>query len=144
MGKIIVIRIHFFRVYADFEADKEIDNSSIVKKTTILSKQNPILNGYHIESELEDVLKGENYKIPLGYDNVDWFVKEVIKLKNKMSFHFNITNEDIIMTEKNEEDFKKNSICRFCGKELLTDKVRDQCHLTGKNRGPAHIFVLIM
>ena len=42
------------------------------------------------------------------------------------------------MTEKNEEDYRNNDICRFCGKEIITDKVRDHCHLTGKYRGPAH------
>ena len=33
---------------------------------------------------------------------------------------------------------KKNNICRFCQKNIESDKVRDHCHLTGKNRGPAH------
>ena len=42
------------------------------------------------------------------------------------------------MTKENEEDFKNNNICRFCEKEMLSDKVRDHCYLTGKDRGPAH------
>ena len=42
------------------------------------------------------------------------------------------------MRREDEEDLDNNSICRFCEKELLSDKVRDHCHLTGKNRGPAH------
>ena len=42
------------------------------------------------------------------------------------------------MTKENEEDFKNNNTCRFCEKEILSDKVRDHCHLTGKYRGPAH------
>ena len=42
------------------------------------------------------------------------------------------------MTEKDEEDFKKNNNCRFCGKNFDCDKVRDPCHLTGNYRGPAH------
>ena len=36
------------------------------------------------------------------------------------------------MSKENEEDFKINNICRFCEKEILSDKVRDHCHLTGK------------
>ena len=40
----------YFRIYADFEADNEKDNSIIVNKTTKIYKQNPILNGYHIVS----------------------------------------------------------------------------------------------
>ena len=66
-----------FRVYGDFEADNEKDNSIIGNKTFNIYKQNPALNGYHIVSELEDVLKSGYYKSPLGYDNVDWFVDGV-------------------------------------------------------------------
>ena len=42
------------------------------------------------------------------------------------------------MTEEDEEDYRINNICRFCEKNFESDKVRDHCHLTGKNRGPAH------
>ena len=46
-----------FRNCADFEADNEIVNSSIGNKTTdIYRKKNRVFNGYHIKSELEDVL----------------------------------------------------------------------------------------
>ena len=128
----------YFRIYADFEADNEKDNSIIGNKTTNIYKQNPVLNGYHIVSELEDILKNEYYKSPLGYDNVDWFVDEVIKLENKMAFYFKNTKKDIIMTEEDEEDFRNDNICRFCEKVIESDKVRDHCHLTGKYRGPAH------
>ena len=69
----------FFGINADFEADNEKDNSSLGNKTINIYKQNPILDGYEIVSELEDVLKSGYYKSPLGYDNVDWFVDEVVK-----------------------------------------------------------------
>ena len=49
-----------------------------------------------------------------------------------MAFYFKNTKKDIIMTKENEEDFKNNNICRFCEKEIVSDKVRDHCHLTGK------------
>ena len=90
------------------------------------------------ESELDDVLKSGYHKSPLGYHNVDWFVNEVIKLENKMVFYFKNNKKDIIMTEEDEEKFKNNNICRFCEKNIESDKVRDHCHLTGKYRGPAH------
>ena len=67
----------YFRIYADFEADNEKDNSSIGNKTTNIYKQNPVLKSYHIVSEFEDVIKSFYYKSPLGYNNVDWFVDEV-------------------------------------------------------------------
>ena len=69
----------YFRIYADFEADNEKDNSKIGNKTTNIYKQKPVRNGYYIISELEDVLESGHYESPLGYNNVDWFVKEVIK-----------------------------------------------------------------
>ena len=78
----------FFRIYADFKADNESDIPSIDKKTTNIYKQNLVLNGYYIKSELEDVLKSGYYKFPLGYDNVDWFVNEVLKLATKMAVYF--------------------------------------------------------
>ena len=71
----------YFRIYAGFEADKEKDISSIGNKTTDIYKREPILNGYHIVSELENVVKSGFYKSPLGYNNVDWFVDDVIKLE---------------------------------------------------------------
>ena len=128
----------YFRIYADFEADNEKDNSIMGNKTTNIYKQNPVLSGYHIVSELEDVLKSNYYKSPLGYNNVDWFVDEVIKLENKMAFYFKNTKKDIIMTDEDEENYKDDNICRFCEKEILYNKVRDHCHLTGDYRGPAH------
>ena len=128
----------YFRIIADFEANNEKDNSKIGNKTTNIYKQNPVLNGYYIISELEDVLESGYYESPLGYDNVDWFVKEVIKSENKMASYFKNTKKDIIMTQEDEEDYKNNNICRFCEKNIESDKVRDHCHLTGKYRGPAH------
>ena len=128
----------YFRIYADFEADNEKDNSIIGNKTTNIYKQNPVLNGYRIISELEDILKSGYHKSPLGYNNVDWFVNEVIKLENKMAFYFKNTKKDIIMTEENEEDYRTDIICRFCERNNDCDKVRDHCHLTSKYRCPAH------
>ena len=127
----------YFRIYADFEADFEIDISSVGNKTTKIYKQNPILNEYLVESEFDDVLKSGFYISHLGYNKVDWFV-EVIKLGIELVLYFKNIDEAIIMTEKKAEDFKNTNICRLCEKEILSDKVRDHCHLTGKYRGPAH------
>ena len=87
---------------------------------------------------MDDVLKSKNFKSPLGYNKVDWFVDEVIKIENKMTFYFKNTKKVIIMTEEDEKDCRNNITCRFCEKEILSDKVRDHCHLTSKYRSPAH------
>ena len=76
----------YFRIYADFEFNNEIDNSNMGKKTINIYKQNPVCNGYYIISKLNDVLKSGYYHSPLGYENVKWFVDEMIKLENKMNF----------------------------------------------------------
>ena len=128
----------YFRINADFEADNEIDCSNIGYKTTKNYIRTPTLNSFYIISHLEDDLESGYYESPLGYDKVDWFVKEVIILENKLNFYFKNTKKDIIMTEEKEELFDNNIICRFCEKEILSDKVRDHCHLTGNYRGPAH------
>ena len=62
--------LFYFRFISDSEADIQIDNSSIGIKTTNISKQNPVCNGYCIISELEDVLKGGYYISSLDNDNV--------------------------------------------------------------------------
>ena len=106
----------FFRIYALFEADNEKDNSSIGIETINIHKQNPVSTGYQIISELEDVLKSYYYKSLLGYDNVDWFVNEVMNIENKMAFFFNETKKDIIKPQEDEEEYRNNNICPFCEK----------------------------
>ena len=83
-------------------------------------------------------MKNGHHKSPLGCNNVDWFLNEVIELENKVAFHFKKTKKDIVMTEEDEKDYKNNNICRFYEKNIDYDKVRDHCHLTGGYRGPAH------
>ena len=60
--KIILITIYyFFTIYADFEADNNIDKSNIGNKRTNLYQQNPVLNGYKLVSELDDILQRNYY-----------------------------------------------------------------------------------
>ena len=55
-----------------------------------------------------------------------------------MALYFKNTEKDIVMTEKDEEDYRKYNNCRFCEKNIESDKVGDHCHLTCNYRGPAH------
>ena len=87
-------------------------------KTTNIYKQLPVCNGYYITSELNDILQSGYYHSPLNYNNVDWFVNEMIKLENKMNFYFKNTKKDIVMTQEDEEKYKNNNICYFCEKKL--------------------------
>ena len=128
----------FLRNIADFEVDDEIDFCSIGNKTTNIYKQYPVPNGYHIISELGDLLKSGIYDSLLGHDNVEWYLNEVIKLENKMAFYFKNTKKDIFTLEDDEEDFENIFICRFYEKGIVSVKVRDHCLLTSKYQGQAH------
>ena len=48
-------------------------------------------------------MKSGYYKHSLGYDVIDRFVDEVVKLENKMTFCLENTNKDMIMTEEDAE-----------------------------------------
>ena len=87
---------------------------------------------------MEDVLESSYYKSPLGYNNVDWFVDKVVKLENRMAFYFKNFKKDVIIKEKDEEDYRNIIICQFCEKKIESYKTRDHCHLTGKYKGVAH------
>ena len=76
-----------FRIFANFETDNEIDNSSIGNETTNIYKQNPVCNVYYIVSDLNAVLKSGYYETLLGYGNVIWFDDEIMKLENEMAFN---------------------------------------------------------
>ena len=86
--KHILKNLLFFWIYAHFGTDNEKDISSVDIKTTKNYGQNPVLNGYRIESELEDVLQSGFYNSPLVVNNVDWFFIKVIKLENKLALYF--------------------------------------------------------
>ena len=97
----------YFRITADFEADNEIEDSKAVgNKTNITCNQKLVCNGYYIVSELKDVLQSGHSKSPLGYENVDWFFTEHIKIEIKMIFYFKNTRKHIIMTRKMKKILK--------------------------------------
>ena len=52
-----------------------------------------------------------------------------------MKKHF---NKDLIMTQKEEENFQSSNTCWRCEKLIEDEKVRAHCHITGKYRGAAH------
>ena len=56
-------------------------------------------NGFYIVSELNDVLQS-GYHSCFGENNVEWFVKEVIRIQKKLNFYFKNTKKDIVMTRE--------------------------------------------
>ena len=55
------------------------------------------------------MLKSRYHKSPLGYENVDRFKGEIIKLENKKNFFFKNTKKDINTTDEDKEDFEKKT-----------------------------------
>ena len=49
-------------------------------------------------------------------------------------------NKEIIISNKEQNDFKHAKSCHMCNKEYNNEDVpvRDHCHVTGKYRGSAH------
>ena len=113
----------YFRNIADFDADNEIAGSSVGNKTTNVYKQIPIPNGYYIITDLEDLLETGYYESPLGYNNVDWYVNEVMKLENKIAFYFKNTKRDINMTKEDREGFKKIILVDFVKRKYYLIKL---------------------
>ena len=85
-------------------------------------------------SELNDVLQSGYYESPLGYDTVDLFVDEVIKLENKTNSFVGNNEKGITMTGKEVKVCEKNIIYRFRERENGSNEIIDNCHLTDKNR----------
>ena len=108
--------------FADFDSGNEVDNSNIGDKTTNIYEQNLILTGLCENSDLEAMLKSGYYESTFGPKNVDWYVNEVTKLEKEKAFFFENTKKDIIMTNKDEEDYRNNNICRFCEKKVCLIK----------------------
>ena len=94
-------------MYADFEAAEKKYISSIRNKSFNIYTQIPLCNGYYIVSELNDVLQSGYHQSPLGYENVDWLVNDLIKLESKMNYFLKNTDKIIKMPEGDEVFVKK-------------------------------------
>ena len=89
----------YFNIYADFEADNAKEDSKAgCNKTTKIFRHIRVCNSYENLSELEDVIIRGYHKSPLGYENIDWFVAEIINFEIEMTFCFKNTTKDTIMT----------------------------------------------
>ena len=66
------------------------------------------------------------------------FLSKLAKVTNKIYNNFYCRPIPLKLTPSEQDSFDKAEICHICKKELLTDKVRDHCHFTGKYRGATH------
>ena len=64
-------------------------------------------------------------------------IEEAEYCKQIKEKHF---NREMIITPKEKQQFKKSTKCHICNKNYTAhdNKVRDHCHITGRDRGSAH------
>ena len=69
---------------------------------------------------------------------LDWFLNELIRSENYITFFFKNTKKNFNSTKEDEEPFGYKNICWFCGKYISSCKVRDNFHLAGDYRNQAN------
>ena len=81
------------------------------------------------------------FKSHLGEDTVYNFISSMIKESNYcsdvMKKYF---IKELVMTKEDNEGFENSTKCCICDNDYIDGhvKLRDHCHITGKNRGSAH------
>ena len=128
-----------FKIYADFECNLKIVESYEGSYSKKYQDHIPCSFAYKLVC-VDDkftkpivVFRGEN----AAYEFIEAILKEYQYCTKVMKKHF---NKNLIMSEKEEEQFQSSNICWICEKLIDDDdeKVRDHCHITGKFRGAAH------
>ena len=133
-----------FVVYADFEAFTESiltcspdDSSSYTKQ---YQKHKPCSFSYYIKCFNDELFKPvfRQYTMEEEDENVGKIFVENLESDVQEIYRRFKFKENMRITRKEEQDFKKATVCHICKTSFLFDKVRDHCHLTGKYRGAAH------
>ena len=132
-----------FIIYADFESillpennGKQNRNESYTNKY-----QKHITCSYGYQLVCLDDKFSKPFKSYLGIDAVYNFINSMIKeskySNEVMKKHF---NKEIVMTKKDNEDFKNSAICWICDNDYIDGdvKVRYHCHIKGKYRDSAY------
>lgn len=126
-----------FVIYADFETLLEpISGDEFDSANTSYSQRHvPAAFAYNIVSSFNETVKG--YRSYRGKNCVTKFVNFLTK-DVKSIYRILSKCEPMIFTEEDALNFKLAVKCHICENLLLTDRVRDHCHITGRYRGAAH------
>ncbi|XP_053205601.1 uncharacterized protein LOC128392015 [Panonychus citri] len=122
---------HPFVIYADFEC-LSIPTGDPQKPF----RHEPCSYGYIVVDWEKNVLF-KNFCH--GNNIVGDFLREIRDLQQPLQDYLKANIKPLVMTDEDEDDFKKTDYCVICGQYLdLQKRVRDHCHLTGVFRGAAH------
>ena len=136
-----------FVVYADFEAITEkIDSCSPPgdkSYTQAYQKHKPSGFGYKVVCHYD-----KKYSKPAviyrGENVIEKFIQHLFReVKDCQEVIKENFQKPLIISKKDEEDFRKAKKCWICQRQYKPDEgenipVRDHCHITGKYRGSAH------
>ena len=128
-----------FKIYADFECNLRGVESYEGSYTKKYQDQVPCSFAYKVVcidnrfSKPTVVFRGEN----AAYEFIKAIFKEYDYCKKVMKKHF---NKNLIMSEKEEEQFQSSNTCWICEKLIDNggEKIRDHCHVTRTFRSAAH------
>ena len=132
-----------FKIYADFECIlKKCDNiKGSIDTTWSVKESNHIPCGFGYVVKCIDDRFSKSVVVCKGKDCVkkiiDCILNEYEYCKKISKNYF---NKSLMITAEKEEMFQNACSCNICGKlfDLIDEKVRDHCHITGKFRGAAH------
>ena len=132
-----------FVVYADFECfTKPMNTCSPNPKESYnynYQKHEPSGFCFYIKGIVDTKFEPIIYTKTKDSDDVaKIFVNKILKVTNKIYNDFYRRPIPLKLTHTEQISFDKAKTCHICKKELLSDKVRDHCHFTGKYRGAAH------
>ena len=126
-----------FVVYANFECfTKPMNTCSPNPKESYnynYQKHEPSGFCFYIKGIVDTVFSPIVYTKNEDSDDVARiFVDKLTKVTNKLYNDFYRRPIPLRLTHAEQKSLDKADICHICKKELLSDKVRDHCHFTGK------------
>ena len=127
-----------FIVYADFECFiKPIQSCDPDDKKSYnkqYQKHEPSSFCYYIKCFDDEVYEPKL----VSYTGEDAAQKFVEMLKEDIREIISISKKKMIFGKEEKERFDKETKCCICKEKFTNDKVRDNCHFTGRYRGAAH------
>ena len=129
-----------FVIYADFESITVPIKEKHGKQTVAYQEHKACGYGYKIVCQYDDKYskpykgyRGEN----AVYKLIENLLEEQKEIKKIIKQNF---NKEMIISKKEQNDFKNAKSYHICNKEYNNEDVpvRDHCHVTGKYKGSTH------
>ena len=132
-----------FKIYADFECIlKKCDGvKDSCDSSWSVKESNHVPCGFGYKVVCVDDKFSKDVVVYRGVDCVSRFTACILdEYEYCRRICRDYFNKSLIMSAEEEEMFQNACSCWFCGRlfDLMDEKVRDHCHISGKFRGAAH------